>query len=470
LIFPILVLLLPSIFVKHIYFEEMDYLKRNIDIDLSNWISDSNRKPILLRGARQVGKSSAVRQLSKQFEYYVEINFEEHSSVIQFFEGDLTPSKICENLSVYFKIPIVPCKTLLFFDEIQSCPKAISSLRFFYEKLPQLHVIAAGSLLEFALQNLPSFGVGRIRSIYLNPFSFNEFLTAIGEEQLLALVKKSSPLVPIALPFHTKLVELSKKFIVLGGMPEVIANYVKNSNLLICQQVLDDLLSTYKTDFSKYHQHVPELRILEVFLSVAHQAGGKFNYSKTSSQANHLQIKQALDLLILAGLVIPVTHTSANGIPLGAEINLKKRKMIFFDTGLFQRLLGLNIADLLFSNDWKVINNGAIAEQFAGLELFKSTSSYMREDLFYWSRESLNSNAELDYVFSINSEIYPLEVKASNSGSMQSMYIFMKEKNIKQGIRCSMENFSKYESIFVFPLYAINNIKAFFTQDLHLKH
>jgi len=440
----------------------MSYFKRSIDIDLSNWISDTNRKPLLLRGARQVGKSSAVRQLSTEFEYYIEVNFEEHNTVIQFFEGDLTPSKICENLSVYFKTPIIAGKTLLFFDEIQSCPKAISSLRFFYEKFPELHVIAAGSLLEFALQSLPSFGVGRIRSIYMNPLSFNEFLVAIGEGMLLDVVKKSSPQSPIPLPLHTKLKKKKKKFIVLGGMPEVIANYVKNSDLLACQQVLDDLLLTYKTDFSKYHQRVPELRILEVFVSVAQQAGGKFNYSKTISQANHLQIKQALDLLILAGLVIPVTHTSANGIPLGAEINPKKRKMIFFDTGLFQRILGLNIADLLFSNDWNVINKGAIAEQFAGLELYKSNPAYQREDLFYWSRESLNSNAELDYIISVNAEIYPIEVKASNSGSMQSLHIFMKEKNSKLGIRSSLENFSRYDSILVFPLYAIDNIKRFF--------
>ena len=438
----------------------MGYFKRSIDTDLINWFSDSNRKPLLLRGARQVGKSSAVRELSKNFEYFIELNFEEHSSTIQFFEGDLTPSVICEKLSVYFNTPIIAGKTLLFFDEIQFCPKAISSLRFFYEKYPELHVIAAGSLLEFAMQSLPSFGVGRIRSIFMHPLSFNEFLIALGENRLLDYVKKSSPVNPIPEPLHTKLVELLKKFIVLGGMPEVIANYLKNGDILACQLVLDDLLHTYKTDFSKYHKNVPELRILEVFVSVAQQAGGKFNFSKTNSEANHQQIKQALDLLILAGLVIPVTHTSANGIPLGAEANTKKRKMIFFDTGLFQRMLGLNIADLLFSTDWNMINKGAIAEQFAGLELYKYNSPYQREDLFYWSREALNSNAELDYIIAVNGEIYPIEVKASKSGSMQSLFLFLKEKNRNIGIRCSMENFSNYESIFVFPLYAIENIKT----------
>jgi len=461
LIFVNNVVFLPLIFVKYFIFKIMGYFKRSIDADLINWISDSNRKPLLLHGARQVGKSSAVRELSKKFEYFIELNFEEHSSTFQFFEGDLTPSVICEKLSVYFKTPVIAGKTLLFFDEIQSCPKAISSLRFFYEKYPALHVIAAGSLLEFALQNLPSFGVGRIRSIFMHPFSFNEFLDALGEGLLVDYVKKSSPLNPIPDVFHLKLVELLKKFMVLGGMPEVIAYYIKTGDLLACQLVLDDLLQTYKTDFSKYHKHVPELRILEVFISVAQQAGGKFNFSKTNSEANHKQIKQALDLLILAGLVIPVTHSSANGIPLGAEANTKKRKMIFFDTGLFQRMLGLNIADLLFATDWNIINKGAIAEQLAGLELIKNTLPYQHEDLYYWSREALNSNAELDYIIAINGEIYPIEVKANRSGSMQSMYLFLKEKNRNIGIRCSMENFSKLESIFIFPLYAMENIKTF---------
>lgn len=440
----------------------MGYYKRSIDTYLNTWITEDKRKPLLLRGARQVGKSSAVRELSNKFEYYIELNFEEHNSTMQFFEGDLSPSIICENLSVYFNTPIIPGKTLLFFDEIQSCPNAISSLRFFYEKYTELHVIAAGSLLEFALQNLPSFGVGRIRSIFMHPFSFNEFLDAIGENMLLNYVSKSSAQNPVPEPIHKKLVDLLKKFMVIGGMPEVIVNYIKTNDLLSCQLVLDDLLLTYKTDFSKYHKNVPELRILDVFVSVAQQAGGKFNYSKTNSESNHKQIKQALDLLILSGLVIPVTHTSANGIPLGAEVDIKKRKMIFFDTGLFQRLLGLNISDLLFSSDWSLVNKGAIAEQFAGLELQKYSSAYQRDDLFYWSREALNSNAELDYIISVNGDIYPVEVKANNSGSMQSMYIFLKEKNKKNGIRCSMENFSSYESIHVFPLYAMANIKSFF--------
>ena len=436
----------------------MEYLKRDIDRFLTDWVTESNRKPLLIRGARQVGKSSAVRELSKQFDFFVELNFEEHRQIGVFFEGDLTPSVICENLSAYFNTLIIPGRTLLFFDEIQACPNAISSIRFFYEKYPELHLIAAGSLLEFALRNLPSFGVGRIRSIFMQPFSFNEFLVASGEEALLQLIENSSAAKPMALPFHTKLTDLIKKFYLIGGMPEVVAHYVRHRDLLVCQQILEDLIISFKSDFSKYHERVPELRLLEVLSSVVQQAGTKFVFSNIHSQSNHKQLKDALDLLILAGLVIPVTHTSANGLPLGAEINYKKRKMLVFDTGIFQRLSGLNFADILVTNEWSVVNKGAIAEQFVGLELLKSTSPFQRDECYYWHRESLNSNAEVDYVIAHNSIIYPIEVKSNTSGSMRSMNLFMKEKSSETGIRCSLENFAKYDKIRVYPLYAVKNI------------
>jgi len=157
-------------------------------------------------------------------------------------------------------------------------------------------------------------------------------------------------------------------------------------------------------------------------------------------------------------MVIPVTHTSANGIPLGAEVNPKKRKMLLLDTGIFQRLLQLDISELLFSKELNLVNKGGIAEQFIGLEILKNVSCYTQMELFYWHREALNSNAELDYLIQLNEEIVPLEVKSGLKGSMNSMYIFLKEKNAKFGCRFSLENFAEYENIQVFPLYAVGNI------------
>jgi predicted AAA+ superfamily ATPase len=256
------------------------YLKRKIDNDLSKWSKEEDHKPLLLRGARQVGKSSSVRKLAEKFDYFLEVNFEKNSKVHSYFEGDLDVKEICDQIATQYKIPIIPHKTLLFFDEIQACPRAISALRFYYEDYPELHVIAAGSLLEFALEELPSFGVGRIVSMFMYPFSFQEFMWACDYELMWEKVCQSSTKNPLFSVFHETCVELLKKFLVLGGMPAVVSNYVQKQDTLEAQDVLSQLRISLKSDFSKYKQRVPELRISTVFESVIKQSGGKFNYAK----------------------------------------------------------------------------------------------------------------------------------------------------------------------------------------------
>ena len=434
------------------------YLTRKIDKELLLWKAENERKPLLIRGARQVGKSSSIRKLGEHFEFFLEINFEENKKVHSLFEGDLTPQVLCENLAVMFDTTIEPGKTLLFFDEIQACIPAISSLRFFYEKMPELHLIAAGSLLEFALAEIPSFGVGRIRSMFMYPLSFDEFLDGMGQGKLKEMKCRSNHQNPLIQPLHEKLLDYLKKFLVIGGMPEVVKNYVEKNDLRECQKVLDDLIISFRADFAKYKNRFPSLRIKEVFESVVLQSGGKYTYSKASQNLNILQIKEALDLLIMAGLVIPVTHTSANGIPLGAGANPKKRKMLINDTGLFQRLMQLDISELIFGDNFELINKGGIAEQFIGLEILKNSSCYQQSELFYWHREALNSNAEVDYLIQKQNDIIPVEVKSGTKGSMNSMFLFLKEKNARFGYRLSMENFAEYDNIRVCPLYALANI------------
>jgi predicted AAA+ superfamily ATPase len=434
------------------------YLKRAIDNDLLAWKNDPLRKPLLLRGARQVGKSSTVRALAGHFENYLEINFEEHRQVHTLFAGDLAPQDLCENLSVLYKIPIIPGKTLLFFDEIQSCIPAITSLRFFYEKLPDLHLVAAGSLLEFVLEKLPSFGVGRVRTLFMYPFSFDEFLTAMGEEKLVQVKHHASANIPLNEALHKKLLDYLKRFLVLGGMPEVMAGYSRTRDTLACQSILDDLVISLKADFAKYKKRVPGSRLTEVFEAVARQTGSKFIYAKTYGESNHKQVKEALELLFMAGLVIPVTHSSGNGIPLGAERNGKKRKMLLFDTGIFQRVLGLEISEVLFQQDFNLVNKGSIAELFAGLELVKSASPFRQQELFYWQREALNSNAEIDYLIQVKEKIVPVEVKSGTKGSMQSLFLFLGEKKRPFGFRLSLENYSAYGKVLVYPLYSAGEL------------
>ena len=436
----------------------MNYYKRDIEQELLYWKNDKERHPLLIRGARQVGKSSVVRNFSSQFRNLVELNFEMDIDARRVFAGNLRPQSICEQLSVLYDTPIVAGETLLFFDEIQSCLPAISSLRFFYEQYPELHVIAAGSLLEFAFSELPSFGVGRVSSLFLYPFSFGEFLHAADADLLRNAIADASPQKPLSDLIHNKALNLYKRFLMIGGMPKVVSSYFDGSGLLKCQRVLDDLIYAYEDDFAKYKKRVSTSIIRMVFKSVVEQNGRKFVYTNSSPELNRLQVKDALELLTMAGLIIPVTHTAANGIPLGAEINPKMRKFIVFDSGIFQRLLGLNFSEVILSDDFQSINKGAIAELNVGLELIKSASCYQRQTLYYWHREAKSSNAEVDYLIQRELNILPIEVKAGTKGSMQSLYLFMDAKKTEKGIRVSQENFSTYDNIEVYPFYAVANL------------
>jgi predicted AAA+ superfamily ATPase len=431
---------------------------RQIHTHLLQWKSDPSKKVLLIRGARQVGKTYSVRELGKTYKFYLEINFESDRKVHQFFQGDLNPVEIYRNLSAYYNVPIINGETLLFFDEIQACIPAVASLRYFYEKQPGLHLIAAGSLLEFALKEIPSFGVGRIENLFMYPMSFDEFLLALGHENLFKIKLESRPERPLSPPIHQRLTELLKIFLLTGGLPEVIRTYRETGDLRRSQSVLDQLIIGLEDDFAKYKRLVPASRIREVFAAVVNQSGSKFNVSKATGNADHRQVKEALSLLEQAGLVYRVSHTAATGLPLGSLVNPGKYKMILYDHGVFQRILGLNLSEYLLANDFQLINKGNLAEQFIGTELIKLQSPGNRTHLFYWHRESRGSNAEVDYVIQKNDKIIPIEVKSGTQGKMQSLRIFMNEKKLSEAIRTSLENFCRYDNISVYPLYAIGNL------------
>lgn len=434
------------------------YINRLIDSYLMQWKLDNDRKPLMIRGARQIGKSTTVRQFGKSFRHYVEVNFEEFPEIATFFTRNLDVKSIIENLAAFYNTPIEPGKTLVFFDEIQSCPAAINSLRYFYEKLPQLHIIATGSLLEFAFEDLPTFGVGRIKSMYMYPLCFDEFLMAMGENKLLEAKQKANMGKPLVEPLHNKLNELLFKFILIGGMPEVVKIYVQKESLLSVQEVLTNLNLNFQTDFAKYKKRVPKQRIIDALNAVTEQGGGKFVLSKVPD-TNSAQAREAIYLLQLAGLILPVVHSSANGVPLGAQANAAKVKIIMLDTGLYQNLLGLQLQDLLLDIK-NIINKGALAESFWALEYLKYQSAALPPSLHYWHREAKSANAEVDYVVQKGNAIVPIEIKSSTRGAMQSMRIFLEEKKVKVGYRFSLENFGKFDSINVYPLYAISSFAA----------
>ena len=434
------------------------YLGREVDNELLKWKEDTSRKPLLIRGARQVGKSTAVRQLAKTFRYFIEINFEKNENLRKVFDGDLDPHRITRDLSAILSIPVIPGETLLFLDEIQSCESAMKSLRYFYEEYQQLHVAAAGSLLEFALKGISSFGVGRIRSIYMYPFSFDEFLKAQGYSGLYKEKKEASEFHPLSEPLHQKLIEQIRYFHLVGGMPAAVSKWIETKNFNDILMIHNDLILTYQDDFSKYYKKINPQLIRNTLTTVAGHVCAKFRYSWLSQEFENRQIKLALEMLTMAGLIIPVTHTSANGQPLGAEINEKFRKYIFIDTGLLLRLHHFQTEDILLAPPSDFVNKGNLAEMFVGLELIKYSNPYEKAELFYWQREEKNSQAEVDYVIIRNGIPAPVEVKAGKRGTLQSLYIFLEKKGLSCGIRCALEPFSGFDKVKVFPLYAVSGI------------
>lgn len=416
------------------------------------------RKPLLLRGARQVGKTYSIRELGKEFDSFVEINFEENREASVFFSSSLNPRNIVDQLSQYTGQSIVPGKTLLFFDEIQACPDALRSLRFFYEKMPNLAVAAAGSLLEFAISEIPSFGVGRISSMFMYPVSFFEFLDATENQPLRTAIQNADFKNPLSEPLHNKAMKLLRTYMILGGLPEIVENYARTQDAVIAQKMIDQMILNFRDDFAKYKTKTATEKIEATFNSTALQAGSKFVYSAVGLGST-TGFSTALELLNKAGLAIKVFHSSCRGIPLKAQIKPNRFKVLPFDTGVYQRLVGLDIPAFLVADNTDLVNKGALAEIYAGLMLIQTIPSHLKADSFYWQREAKGSNAEVDYVIEHNGNIFPLEVKASKRGSMQSMQLFLKERGLKTGIRIAGEQFSTYQNIKVIPLYAVENIR-----------
>ena len=453
------------------------YYPRFIDSYLAEWASRESHKPLLLRGARQVGKSTAVRHLAKSFESYVEINFEKQSSYIPLFQAkDIDVKQIVSQISAMVGKRIEPGCTLLFLDEVQACPEAIMSLRYFKEDFPELHVVAAGSLLEFALEELPSFGVGRIHSIFVFPMTFDEFLIANGEQLLMEARDKASNAQPLPQPFYEKLVGLLRTYLLVGGMPEAVAKWVETHDYLACQEVQDDIVITYEDDFPKYRRKIDPTLLRLTMRSVAAQATKKFVYSAVGGSHTSTEVKKALDLLSKAGIVIPVTHTAANGLPLGSEEDKSYQKMLMLDTGLMLRLLNMTTGDvseltqqILTSDVNNLVNKGPMAEMLAGLELLHYRTPNIRHEMFYWQRQAKNSQAEVDYISSYRQTVLPIEVKAEIQGGMKCLWIFMREKKLTNAVRCSLENFGAFDyedkeangtlrHVQICPLYAISQM------------
>ncbi|MFT3741415.1 MAG: ATP-binding protein [Gammaproteobacteria bacterium] len=407
---------------------------------LNHWAQLEHRKPIVIRGARQVGKSTLVKLLAEHQQLaLLELNFERTPELAELFQSN-DPVKIIDFLQIQFKCSVIPGKTLLFLDEIQATPQILTSLRYFYEEMPQLHVIAAGSLLDFALKNATfSMPVGRLEYMYLGPLSFEGFLLAVEETQLYHFLVHYHLGDDFPSPIHQRLLELLKVYLIIGGMPEAVVTYAQTRDFAAVERVKHSILNTYQDDFNKYAPASSQFRLRQIFNKIAALVGHKLKYSHIIDTEKSTVVAAALEKLCLARVVYLVHHSACNGLPLGAQISEKIFKSLFLDVGLLSTNLGLNFLDLRSIQELTLVNSGSVAEQFVGQHLLFSHPPYVEPKLYYWTREKKSAAAEIDYVMSQGLHIIPVEVKAGKTGSLKSLHYFLQEKHFKLGVKLNTQ-------------------------------
>lgn len=431
-------------------------MKRLLYYDLLAWRHASMRTPILLRGARQVGKTHVVRQLGQTFKHFVEINFEKNPELIKIFEHDLDPVRITREISLAMNKVIDPGTTLLFIDEIQENPKAIIALRYFYEEMPELHVIAAGSLVDFAIDRV-GVPVGRISFLYMYPMSFIEYLCARGMQPLALSIVNHDPATPFNEAIHIKALRLLGEYMAMGGMPNVVNQWITQQKIQSCATVLQNIKNAYEQDFAKYAKK-NEIKYVDLlFKRIPSLICQRFKYSQLSSDYRKRELEPALWLLEKAGIVHRVIHSSGHGFPLGSTADMNKFKLLTLDVGLNQNILGLELKDWFIEPSTAFINKGSLTECFVGQELLAYSNSSDKQQLYYWNSEAKTSHAEVDYLLTINRKIIPVEVKSGHGAGMQSMRMFLKTHpdSSSYGIRFSTHNYSIYDHIHSYPLYAV---------------
>lgn len=414
---------------------------------LIDWLVRSDRKPLLIKGARQVGKSTIVKQFAKKSNLtLVELDFEQNPGYAALFTSK-DPETILTLLSAHFNQQIEINSSLLFLDEIQKTPEVISCLRYFYEKMPSLPIIAAGSLLDLALQHINfSIPVGRVEYMYLGPMNFENFLLATKQKPLYDFLQQYEPTQTIPEPLHNSLLNSVKNYFIVGGMPQAVANYANNHDFIALNRLHNSLLTGFKEDFSKYASKSEQERMRLLFNKIPIMLGKKFIYSQIDREEKSTTIKTALDNLSLARIINVVYHTNANGLPLGSEVNSKKFKTFFLDIGLVTTALDLNILTFNDVEDLSLINSGQIAEQFVAQELLQLRELYQQPNLYYWIREAKSSSAEVDFIIGFNGKVIPVEVKAGMAGKLRSLHYFLNEKNSAFAIRFSNNPISSINS------------------------
>ncbi|MDO8519205.1 MAG: ATP-binding protein [Deltaproteobacteria bacterium] len=417
---------------------------RKIERDLSAWKSKKGRKPLIFRGARQTGKTTLVRKLGSQFKNFIELNLEKDESRKIFSEvRDIR--KVVQSIEGISGRRVIPDETLLFLDEIQNSATAIKLLRYFYEEIPGLHVIAAGSLLEVRMKSEGwSFPVGRVEYLYLYPVTFDEFLSVTGEEMLLEALNGMGIESSFHAVLHDKLLNLLSDYMFLGGMPEAVNEYIKSRSFLAVRQYHETLVSSFKEDFAKYSKGAATEHLIQVWDRVPFEVGRRIHYSKLAGmQARSADISTAFDVLHEAMLVERIFPTTQTSLPL-VKKSRAAPKALFLDTGLCTRALNLTreqVQEQIIDPFYK----GGLLEAFVGQELL-AFDFRIRDPLFFWIREEKGTSSELDFLVQVGNDIVPLEVKSGSHGSLKSLHQFLLRSPHRLGVRLCNQGSLKIEN------------------------
>lgn len=428
-------------------------MKRDAMQQLYDWKEKEVRKPLIVRGARQVGKTWLMKEFAasayKQFAY---INFEDNEVMKDVFQKDFDIERILMAIQLVTGV-VVDVETLIIFDEIQEAPRGLTALKYFQEKAPQYHVIAAGSLLGIAMHRNDSFPVGKVDFIDLYPLSFSEFLSAIGQESFASLLEKKDW--TLISTFRSKFVDFLKQYYFVGGMPEVVNAFVERKDYAVVRQLQQNILDSYDRDFSKHAPIAEVPRIRMVWRSVPSQLAKenrKFIYGVVKEGARAKDFELAIEWLIDAGLIYKINRVKKSGIPLSAYEDFSAFKLFMLDTGLLGAMSGLPAQALLDGSALFSDFKGAITEQYV-LQQLKSKKGL---NIYYWSSDS--SRGELDFLLQRDMDIIPVEVKAEENLQSKSLRVFVEKNTGLHGIRFSMSNYREQEWMTNYPLYSVGYV------------
>ena len=425
-------------------------MKRDIYKQLAAWKQSSSRKPLVLKGARQVGKTYILKKFGEcEYDSVSYFNFEEDPDLNEIFSGRLSPEKIIDMLSIYHESRILPDQTLIIFDEVQNSPLTLTSLKYFCENAPEYHIAAAGSLLGIKIGQSAPFPVGKVNFLDMYPMSFNEFLDAVGKTQLRRFIEDKTDFQPIPVSFHTELIDILKIYYFVGGMPGVVDQYVKDKDFNKIRNIQKEILAAYSMDFSKYTTPSEAIKIAGIWESIPGQLARenkKFIFTRINKNVRAREYGEAVQWLVDAGLIQKVNNIKTAKLPLsGYQGN--KFKLYFLDIGLLGAMIrvpqrAIIEGDRLFSE-----YNGAFVENYVAQEL----TAHGLKELYYWSS---NNTAEVDFVAAIEGQILPFEVKAGVSRQKKSLRVYGEKFMPLVLSRSTLMNFKEDGQIRNYPLYA----------------